>query len=425
MGRGECRLYLLLYRVLISLGVPILAVWALVRRLSGRGPSGMLGARLSAGPAGDGQRTLWIHGASNGELASARSLIARLRGMYPGWHFLVTTNTDTARAMVADWDLPDTEARLAPLDLLWLARALIRRRNVAALLVIENEFWPNRLLAAEAEDVPVIVIGARISARSAARWRRVAPLARRVLATVRLLSAQDSDSQDRFAALGLSAARTAPRLDLKALYVPVAEPDGAPALPDWDRARTVLAAATHPGEEEVVLVSFEALRKRFPALRLILAPRHPGRAASLVERVGAAGFSVARRSLGEKPGADTAVYLADTMGEMPLWYRAAAVTFVGGSLVPLGGHTPFEPAAYGTAILHGPHVSNFARIYGRLDAAGGAVAVATADDMAEAVQDLLRDGRAGRVAARAAEVMAGRGDAAPLLERIAAILGQR
>ena len=135
-----------------------------------------------------------------------------------------------------------------------------------------------------------------------------------------------------------------------------------------DRASTVLAASTHEGEDEAIVQGFAAARATRPDLRLILAPRHPRRGPRIAALLERAGLAHATRSAGEVPGPDSAVYLADTMGEMALWYRLAGITFVGGSLVDAGGHTPFEPAGAGSAILHGPHVGNFRT---RLCGAGG------------------------------------------------------
>jgi 3-deoxy-D-manno-octulosonic-acid transferase len=163
-----------------------------------------------------------------------------------------------------------------------------------------------------------------------------------------------------------------------------AAPSGTAALP-FPRAATLLAASTHEGEEAVVLDAFARARAQRPDLRLILAPRHPRRRDAVEAAIRAAGLAFATRSRGAEPAADIPVYLADTLGEMDRWYAGAGMTFVGGSLVPLGGHTPFEPAAHGSAILTGPHVANAAPAYAALLAEGGALAVTDAESLARAI----------------------------------------
>lgn len=380
---------MILYRLFLTLLAPLLLVQLGLRVLSGRESRGDLAQRLGAAPAvaADG---IWLHGASNGELASARGLLEELQARRPGLPVLVTANTLTARRMVEDWNLPGVSAALAPLDLRWALGRFLRRSRPAALVVIENEFWPNRLHLAARAGIPVIAAGARMSARSASGWARLPGLAAGLMAAIAHLSPQDGASAGRFVGLGLAPERLGRILNLKAAIVPAlpsgAEPAELAAL--MPRGRTLLAASTHEGEEEIVLAAFARLLAEDPDWRLILAPRHPRRADEIAARIGAAGLGCLRRSQGGRPSAATPVWLADTMGEMPLWYGLAATTFVGGSLVDRGGHTPFEPAAQGSAILTGPHVSNAAEAYGRLFELGGAKMVHDAPELAQAAQRL-------------------------------------
>ncbi|MEZ5911617.1 MAG: glycosyltransferase N-terminal domain-containing protein [Paracoccaceae bacterium] len=254
--------------------------------------------------------------------------------------------------------------------------------------MVENELWPNRLALLAGRGTPVLAVGARASERSAARWRLLPRLVRQVLQTIRFLSAQDEASAARFLAAGLPRAALGPVLDLKAL-AGGAEMAELPAdlAGAFDRGATLLAASTHDGEEALVLAAFARQYPQGHWKRLILAPRHPRRAASVGRQIAAAGLAHRCRSAGQTPD-DAPVYLADTLGEMDLWYRLAALTFVGGSLVARGGHTPHEPARYASAILHGPHVDNFAETYRALDAAGGAGVVADAETLGAALADL-------------------------------------
>ncbi|QUS34973.1 3-deoxy-D-manno-octulosonic acid transferase [Falsirhodobacter algicola] len=373
-----------LYRLLMLAALPVLALLALRR--------GTLAQRMGRGPWPEG--ALWLHGASNGEITSARAVIERLSRAAP---VVVTCNNPTARALVQGWALPGVTARLAPFDLPWPLARILRRRP-RALIVVENELWPERILGCAARGVPVFVIGAKMSERSARRWGRIG-LARRILGALTWVSAQDAGGEARLRALGLPADRIGPRLMLKAAVETRADPLPPAPVP---RAETLLAASTHEGEEEAILDAF-ARQSRFRWL--ILAPRHPARGAAVAALAEARGMVAAQRSAGAAPGG--AVYVADTMGEMHLWYRMAAATVIGGTFTDRGGHTPYEPAAYGSAILHGPDVANFADVFARLDAEGGAIPV-RADLLAEALDALSDPG----AVARQAERLADRGDAA-------------
>lgn len=351
----------------------------------------------------------WLHGASVGELASARVLIAALAGEMP---LIVTANTVTGRATAAAMGCP---AALAPLDTPQaLARFLDRHRPRVA-ITVENELWPNRAATLAARGIPQVVVGARLSARSAARWRRAAGLVRGVLARVDALSAQDADSEARLLALGLRREALLPRVNLKRLGPAQAVPP--PRGPS--RALTVLAASTHEGEEAAILDALVQARASLPALRPIVAPRHPRRFAAVAAAMAARGMAPARRSGGADAGA--AVLLADSLGEMPLWYAAAGIVVTGGSFAALGGHTPWEPAAQECAILHGPHVANFAEDYAQLDDAGAAQPV-TAEGLAAAILALARDPAAACAMGERARavLLATAGDPAPLLAAIRA-----
>ena len=390
---------MLLYRLLVSLLAPLMVLRLALRRLRGREPAGALAERLGRAPRDEGP-VLWLHGASNGELTSARALLTALIAEAPGLRVLVTANTLTARKMVQGWALPGVTAALAPLDHRLVLRRFLTRARPAALVVVENEFWPNRLAACAQARIPVLVIGARMSARSARRWARLPSLARPLVGAIHLLSAQDAASEAHFRQLGLPAGRIGPALNLKAGLAPAVPAAELRRLaPLFDRPRTLLAASTHAGEEAPVLEAFAQLWQSDPARRLILAPRHPRRADEVAALITAAGLGFARRSQAELPGPQSPILLADTMGEMPLWYALAGVTFVGGSLVDKGGHTPFEPAAQASAILHGPHTGNAAEAYAALAAAGAALLVTDAASLAAAVQSLDAERQAQQAAA--------------------------
>lgn len=393
----------ILYRLILSLAFPVLLARFILRGLSGREPWQGLAQRLgriAVDLPGTGP-VIWLHGASNGEVTSARRVIGEILARHPSARLVVTVNTDTARSLATGWACPRVTVALAPLDHRLVVRRFLRRLRPAALVIIENELWPNRLTLCAGSGIPVLVLGARMSAGSARAWARVPGLARKVIATLTWVSAQDAASRDRFVALGLPGDRLGPVMTLKSAPDATA-PSKADAVP---RAATLLAASTHDGEEALVLAGFAMARRARPDLRLILAPRHPRRRDVIEKAILAQGFARATRSRGDERG-DSVVYLADTMGDMPQWYGAAGMTFVGGSLTDRGGHTPFEPAAFGSALLTGPHVANFAPAYAALKAGDAVVTVRGADDLGAALLALADPARQTAMAARATAALA-------------------
>ena len=392
---------MILYRLLMALALPVM----LVATLTGRWPSGAWRERL--GLAQVARADWWVHGASLGELTSARAVIAAL---CETGAVHVTTNSATGRAMVAGWGMARVTVSLAPFDAGGAAGRLLAQVRPRALIVVENEFWPARMAAARAARVPVMVIGARMSERSARRWQIAAGLMRRMLAGVTLLSAQDGASEARLLALGLPGAALAARLNLKAgVRVAVASQGPLP------RARTMLAASTHPGEEALALQAFVVNRAGFD--QLIIAPRHATRGDEVARAMAATGLACGRRSLGGMPQADQPVFLADTLGEMDLWYVMAGVTVIGGSFAGKGGHTPFEPAAYGSALVHGPSVQNFAEVFAQLDAAGACVGVPDGAGLTAALA-MLSPARQEELAMKAHAALAEGADVAGLIAAI-------
>lgn len=392
---------MILYQLLLGLALPfVLLAEAL------RGPKGALRDRLGLAPLParrlGGGRRLWLHAASVGEANSARWVMEALIAARPGLQILVTCNSATGRQQVQSWNLPGVTAALAPFDSAGAAARLLDRLEPQALVVVENELWPARLAAAERRGVPVLVIGARLSARSARRWQRLAPgLMARTLGCISWLSAQDAGSLERLRALGLPQAAVGPVVALKAMAQanPAPPPFAAPA----PRHRILLAASTHEGEEGLILNAFQAARVQFD--HLIIAPRHPRRSAEVQALLAGAGLRFACRSAGGRPEPGDAVYLADSLGEMDHWYAMAGACVIGGTFAPRGGHTPWEPARHGMALMHGPSVSNFAAPFAALDRAGGAIAARDGADLAQALA-ALTPARQTEMATAAAAVLA-------------------
>ncbi|MFD1797447.1 3-deoxy-D-manno-octulosonic acid transferase [Paracoccus aurantiacus] len=369
--------------------------------------SGDLAERLVVdAPAPSCAALIWLHGASVGELMSARPVIEALSERCS---LILTTNTTTGRALAQSWGM---QARLAPLDTPQALKRFIARFQPKVAVTLENELWPNRSAALAATGIRQMVIGARMSERSARRWDKLPWLIGPMLGRIDGLSAQDLGSEERLARLGLPADALLPRMQLKLLTPAQTTPGPQPETRD----RTILAASTHDGEDSLILDAFMAARRQVGGLRLILAPRHPVRADDVAGLMSARGLVPARRSAGADETAP--ILLADTLGEMGRWYDAASICITGGSLVAKGGHTPWEPAAHRCAILHGPHVANFAEDYALLHAVGGAetLAVDSGATLARLAASPALARQMGQAAERLLKTRAG--DAAPLVDAI-------
>jgi 3-deoxy-D-manno-octulosonic-acid transferase len=329
-----------------------------------------------------GQRVIWAHAASVGETAALLPVLSRLATARPGTGGVLTTGTLTAAQMVASRLPPGFVHRYAPLDCApWVVRFLDGWRPEVALR-IDSELWPVTLHELSRRRVPVILLNGRLSARSAGRWAGMPRLARYLMACFVAIQAQDEESRARFATLGATAAQLLEAGALKAAApAPDADPRALAALHAAIGHRPVwLAASTHPGEERIVCEAASALADALPGLLTIIAPRHPERGEAVAAEAAARGLAALCRSSGAGPGG-AAVYVADTLGEMGLWYRLARVAFIGGSLTPVGGHNPYEPAALGVTLASGPETTNFREAYGPLIADEACHLVHNAEDL--------------------------------------------
>ena len=340
-------------------------------------------------PAG---KLIWLHAASVGESLSLLPIVERLLARLPHAQILVTTGTVTSARILADRLPVRARHQFLPLDHPpSVARFLDHWRPDLALWV-ESELWPNLILETRRRGIPMALLNARMSARSARGWQRARGLIAALLGGFDLVLAQDAAQAERLKALGARAADTVG--DLKAAAAVPAAPG--PVLDDL-KARIAgrpvwLAASTHEGEEEPVAAAHRALRERFPDLLTLLAPRHPARA----DQIAAAlqDFRVARRSAGALPGPETEIYLIDTLGELGLFYRLAPIVLVAGSLgAPgsIGGHNPLEAAQLGCAVIFGPDTVNCAASAGALEQEGAALRLGEAGALAETLGRLLAD----------------------------------
>ena len=367
--------------------------------------------RLPAGVNPGRRRSIWIHAVSVGEVLAARSLVAPLRAAYPRHRLLMSTTTATGQLVARQSGRAVDAVFYAPLDMARFVARALDRVAPDLLVLIDTEIWPNLLRACRRRGVRTVLVNGRLSERSYRRYRLVRPFMRRVLDGLDRVCVQNAAWGRRFRELGVPPARLTVTGSLKFDAVDDAAAGAAagdPALRCFEfaaRRPVVIAASTLRGEEEPVLRAFAAARRSAPGAVLIIAPRHPERFAEARRLAAGRGFAVLRRTELEAAAAPAAdVVILDTIGELARLFRLATVVFVGGSLVPAGGHNPIEPAAFGKAIVFGPHMENFADIAGLFVARGAAWQLGSPDELDGALGALLSD--AGRRASLGAAARA-------------------
>ncbi len=381
------------YRLLTAMAMPAAGVLLNQRLKRGKEIEARLAERRGEGaiPRPEGP-LVWVHVASVGEMLSVLPLIERIRARDIA--VLVTSGTVTAAELAERRFPPGVIHQFVPVDMpQFVARFLDHWRPNLGLFV-ESDLWPNLIMAAARRDVPLILVNGRLSERSFKRWRKLPRTIGALLGNFDLCLTQTAEDAARYSELGAPRYFVTGNLKLD-VPAPPFDPAALRELQDAILARPVLAAAsTHPGEEIELVDVQRRLRRSFPGLLTILVPRHPDRGASIVAIARGAGLAVAQRSLGELPDRTTEIYVADTMGELGLIYRIAPIVFMGGSLVEHGGQNPIEAAKLGAAVVHGPHVWNFAEIYSALNAAGGADLVPDTGKLTVRVGSWLTDGKA-------------------------------
>jgi 3-deoxy-D-manno-octulosonic-acid transferase len=394
------------YRLLATAAVPLANMLLTHRLKRGKEHSERLperrGESTVARPPG---ALVWVHGASVGEIAAVIPLVERI--IAQDFNVLVTSGTVSSAKLAEQWLPPGVIHQFLPLDSpRFIARFLDHWKPDLALFT-ESDLWPNLIVMSAERRIPLILVNGRLSERSYKRWRFAPATIAAMLCRFDLCLAQSSAYAARLRDLGAPRITTTGNLKLD---VPEAPADVASleALKAAIGERTTIAAAsTHAGEEIALIETHRRLRHSFPRLLTIIAPRHPDRGPGIVEIANAAGLAAGLRSQGRLPAANDDVYVVDTLGELGLVYRLAPIVFVGGSLASHGGQNPVEPIKLGAAILHGPHVWNFAEIYAALDAAHGAEQVTDVGKLAVRVGAWLTDaGERKTVVAAARETVA-------------------
>lgn len=350
-----------------------------------------------AGVARPDGRLIWLHGASVGESLSALPLIERLR---QDAAVLVTSGTVTSAVLLGQRLPTGVLHQFVPLDTPGAVARFLDHWRPDAGLFIESDLWPNLILGAHARGVKLALVNARISARSAQRWMWARRSVAALLSAFDMVLAQDDNVAERFRGLGARNVQVAGSLKADAPPLAVDEEALAQMRQAIGGRPVLLAAQTHPGEDETLLPAHDMLRGRFPDLLTILVPRHIERGADLEMLCGARAFC--RRSTGGQISDQTAIYIADTMGEMGLFYRLSPFCFLGGTLVPLGGHNVLEPARLGCAVLAGPNIASAPEAYETVFAAQGFGKVTSSADIVRDATRLLSDAGAAKAAGDAA-----------------------
>jgi 3-deoxy-D-manno-octulosonic-acid transferase len=369
-----------LYATTATLAQPVLR--HMLRKRAARGKE--IAARLPeregfASVARPAQKHVWVHAASVGETMSVLPVLHALAGQA---NILLTTGTVTSAALAQSRLPPGAIHQFAPLDVpAWAARFLSHWRPDVAVF-LESELWPNILHACDMANIPRILLNARMSDQSARNWRRAPGLACALLGGFRAVLAQSAGDAAKFRSLGVEVQEWG---NLKFFTAPLPVDDAALTIlqaqippPLW------LAASTHPGEEEICATAHALLLAKFPALTTIIAPRHPERGAAVAALCG----NAPRRALGQLPAAGQ-IYVADTLGELGLFFRMSPFAFIGNSLAGYGGHNIIEPALLSRPVITGPHLENFEEPAAILRAAGMLLEVHDAASLAAGIENWL------------------------------------
>jgi 3-deoxy-D-manno-octulosonic-acid transferase len=389
------------YRLATRLASPVAGPLLSARLNKGKeDPLRLEERRGRAGIARPSGPLVWLHGASVGESLSLLPMVERLARS--GLGVLVTSGTRTSAELLARRLPAGAIHQFAPLDAPGFQRRFFAHWRPDLGLIAESELWPNMIVEATRAKTPLVMVNARMSARSFARWGRAPGFIGALLGRIDLSLAQTEGDADRLDRLGARAVRVIGNLKYDA-PAPPADLTELAALSGLTSGRQIwIAASTHEGEERIAAEAHFRLAQTFPDALTLIAPRHPSRGLAIREQLSGLGLACAMRSRGERPGRDASIYICDTIGELGLFYRLAGIVLVGKSLTGAGGQNPIEPAKLASAILHGPHVANFADVYELLDRGGGAVVTRDSGELAATLSALFADSARLRGMARAA-----------------------
>ncbi|MGM0954030.1 MAG: lipid IV(A) 3-deoxy-D-manno-octulosonic acid transferase [Pseudomonadota bacterium] len=336
------------------------------------------------------QPVIWVHTASVGEAIAAGPMVRRLLVRKLDARVLITAMTDTGLAQARKMFGDDVDYSYVPLDTPGSVRRFLRRVNPKVAVILETEIWPNMITQCYRKNVPVFLINARLSERSARGYERVRGLARPIMQKITWIAAQAENDAERFRRIGVapSSVEVTGSVKFDVDITDAVRSDAQQCRRELGARPVWVAGSTHSGEDEQLLDAHRLVLAQHPQALLVIVPRHPDRFDSVAELVEKNGFTMARRLLRQAP-VHAQVYLGDTMGELMMLYGAGDMAFVGGSLIERGGHNPLEPAAWGIPVLSGPHVFNFETVYEHLRSGGGVAMIQNSEELGLAVARLM------------------------------------
>lgn len=339
------------------------------------------------------EKCIWVHAVSVGETLASVPLVKALQKAYPQYRILMTTMTPTGAERVQAAFGDTVQHAYIPYDLPDAVHRFLNHTKPVISIIMETELWPNMFAACKQKNIPVCLLNARLSEKSARGYARIASLTKEMLSAIHVIGANGETDAKRFIELGAQPNQVVVTGNIK-FDIEIADDILQQSLElrkELGNQRFIwIAASTHEGEDEIILTAHQKIRAQHPDALLILVPRHPERfntVATLAESM----LTIARRSKQEKCSAETAVYLGDTMGELLMLYAVSDVAFVGGSFVAVGGHNMLEPAAFGKPIVTGPHLFNFAEIAGLFESANALIKVSDSDALADSILMFMQD----------------------------------
>jgi len=338
-------------------------------------------------------QVIWLHAASVGESLSILALIKELRQLYPEATILLTTGTVSSARVLNAYLEEKIIHQYNPYDVgPWVRKFLVHWQPTVAILV-ESELWPSLMTETRKASIPLLLINGRFSSKSIKFWQKHSGTAHTLLNKIDYITVQTQNTLNELVNLGYSQSQieVIDTLKQSAAPLPYSQSDLRTIQSLLKDKIVWIAASTHLGEDELILEVFRSLLQKFPQLFLVIVPRHPERGVSVLERVIQFGFKAKLRSQSNLPSQDETIFVSDTLGELGIWYRLGQFAFIGGSLVSVGGHNPYEPALLGCPIIHGPHTFNFVGAYQRLMANKGSLLVEDTDQLEKAIEVVIAE----------------------------------
>lgn len=379
-----------LYRLLTDLGAPFISLYLHRRLAAGREDARRFQERLGyASEMRPQGRIIWCHAASVGEAVSLLALIDRLQKMHPDLFILVTTGTVTSADMLRGRLSDRALHQYMPVDRMPYVTAFLDYWKPDCALWVESELWPNILAGMRARHIPAVLLNGRMSEKSFRNWRYAKPWIREILSTFHLCLTQTEDEKTRFEFLGARKVQYIGNLKFAASPLPYNEEQLVALKQAIGNRPLWLIASTHRGEEKLALEAHKKLAASHPGLLTVIVPRHAVRGPEIADLLREQALPFAQRSKKEPVTPSVAIYLADTMGELGLFYRLSPIAAIGGSFSHLGGHNPIEPAQLGAALILGPHMYNFSEITQEFKNKQAALILSATDELPAAIDRLL------------------------------------